>query len=66
MTYKPAKERFIEACHGRATLSRGIKDVISLDDVIFAFSSARLMPLLTKEEFKSLFKALEVYHDEDK
>ena len=40
--------------------------MISLDDVIYAFSSARLNPLLAKEEFKALFKALEVYHDEEK
>ena len=63
---KPAKDRFLHACKGRAALGKGIKDVISLNDVIFAFSSARLSPLLTKEEFKQLFKALEVYHDEEK
>ena len=63
---KPAKDRFLHACKGRAALGKGIKDVITLNDVIFAFSSARLSPLLSKDEFKQLFKALEVYHDEEK
>lgn len=49
---KPAKDRFLHACKGRAALGKGIKDVITLNDVVFAFSSARLSPLLTKEEFK--------------
>lgn len=56
------RERFRKNCETYGSK----KDVISFDDVVRAFNGAYLLPAPTIVEYRRLFKALEVYYDEEK
>lgn len=59
------RKRFTEYCETQASIQRGVSSgLLPFDKVVQAFITSRLTPELTKEEFKAVFAALEVFNDE--
>ena len=53
----------MEACQRYADLKQ--PTILHFDSVLRAFNAAYLLPAPTDSEFKQLFKALEVYYNEE-
>ncbi len=60
---QPARIRFMEACQRYADVKQ--PTILNFEQVLRAFNAAYLLPAPTDSEFKQLFKALEVYYNED-
>ena len=57
--------RFTELCETKGNLQRGgAAGLLPFEEVVNAFITSRLRPELSNEEFRTLFRALEVFHDE--
>jgi len=61
----PGRKRLMERCEQKAALRRGsVEGILPFKDVVDAFVTSRMQPVMSNEEFKAVFRGIEAYHDE--
>ena len=59
------RKRFAQQCDFKSRKRPNMPNVLEARDVIQAFTTSGLVPVPTDAEFRALFSALDVYHDEE-
>lgn len=62
----PGRVRFTEICEIKAKQNRNCAEgILPFDSVIQAFISSRIQPELSNAEYRSVFRSIEAYHNEE-
>ena len=62
---KTGRARFAEICELKSSMQRGSAEgILPFEHVVKAFISSRLQPELSNDEFRSVFMAIEAFHDQ--
>ena len=61
-----SRHRFERSCETKQAVSKGLLDTLKISEIMEAFSVARLIPQMSETELRKVFKAIEVFQDDER